>query len=59
MRLTGVREGDIVRIAGAHARVVGKPARGKLAITWLGRQGDVGRTVKAAEVEQHWRKAKS
>lgn len=59
MRLTGVKEGDIVRVAGSYALVVGKPGRGKLSVNWLGRNGDVGRPVRANEVEQHWRKAKS
>ena len=58
MTLSGVKPGDIVRVAGAHGIVVAKEP-GRLRMRWVGANGpraEQGRWVKASEVEAHWRK---
>jgi hypothetical protein len=53
MTLTGVKPGDIVRVAESHAVVIEK-LRGRLYVQWIGSHSRL--YVKAAEVEAHWRR---
>jgi hypothetical protein len=55
MSLSGVRPGDIVRVAESHA-VVTEKQRGKLLVIWIG--SNSSRWVKAGEVECHWRRSR-
>jgi hypothetical protein len=51
MKLAGVKQGDIVRVAGSFG-VVAKKERGALMVQWM--KTNLLRRVMAAEVEAHW-----
>lgn len=58
MRLTGIHEGDIVRVDDGlpyHA-IVRERERRQLLVEAIGRTGFV-RTVKAVDITHHWRRA--
>jgi hypothetical protein len=56
LTLSGIHDGDVVRVAGSLAFVVGEPKAGRLMIRWANSHST--RYVKAREVEAHWKRTK-
>lgn len=54
MTLQGVRDGDIVRVAGSLAYVIANPKEGRVLVRWANSQST--RIVKARELEAHWKR---